>query len=270
MYDQVWESIINQTECELLQGDKAGEPTGTILDRHAIAPQLMGAHDIALFIEVTAQSHRCDPKDISYYYEPIIGDDGCVLLDELFLVFNMKSLKDGVLLDRQIHTIRVVVPQEVQQRARAMIEGAKSVKVDAVRSAFCSLPECSLGERTQRRTLPGALPFGVEGAEPLQGHCANAIPQPSLQDHPKPATATPLSSPACTELITPRELCARTSSGVPQVFEEQPSVVVAIPTETEVKPKKRRSRATIKAVPATTAAGTETPIVRKAPVRKSK
>jgi hypothetical protein len=76
--------------------------------------------DITNFIDLIAQSHSCDPRDITYHYEPIITDDSAVILDELFLVFHMKTLINNIVSDRVIHTIRVTVPQEVQQRARAM------------------------------------------------------------------------------------------------------------------------------------------------------
>lgn len=126
MDEQLWDSLIYKTECELLQADKL-EPIPTLT-----APQLMNAHDVATFIEVTAQSHKCDPRDISFYYEPIIGDDGRVSLDELFLVFSMKSLIDGAIIDRAIHTIRVIVPQEVQQCARAMLKSQSTDRKSVV------------------------------------------------------------------------------------------------------------------------------------------
>lgn len=121
-YDQLWESVVRKNERELLQGGASASC------KNGFAPNacVMNAQDIAIFIEITAQSHKCDPRDISYYYEPIIGDDGRVILNELQLVFNMKSLVDGVLSDRTIHTIRVAVPMEVQQRARSMLEKEKS------------------------------------------------------------------------------------------------------------------------------------------------
>jgi hypothetical protein len=116
--DQLWESVLHENERALLCDENTTPPsTGWV-----IAAQIMNAQDIATFIEVTAQSHNCNPSDISYFYEPVVGDDGRILLSELSLVFVMTSLTNGVLIDRQIHTIRVVVPQEVQQRARAMLE----------------------------------------------------------------------------------------------------------------------------------------------------
>jgi hypothetical protein len=126
--DQIWESVIQRTEHELLEPGDLDTSSDRV--KTSAAPQLMAAIDITSFIEVTAQSHGCNPQNISYYYEPIIGEDGCVSLDELFLVFSLKSLVDGELSDRPIHTIRVTVPQEVQQRARAMLE--KDIRAPSV------------------------------------------------------------------------------------------------------------------------------------------
>jgi len=156
--DRLWESVIQQTESALLAPDTHAEASAT---RAAAArkadgsaePQIMSARDIGVFIEATAQSHGCDPSDIMYYYDPVIGDDGRVVLDELFLVFNMKSLSDGVLLDRAIHTIRVVVPQEVQQRARAMM---RAQEADAEVARAEAIPAGTPPKKTRARRKPAA------------------------------------------------------------------------------------------------------------------
>lgn len=156
MDDQVWETIIHQSESELLQSEQTEEARGPIIDRHATAAQLMSARDIAQFIEVTAQSHGCKPEAISYFYEPITDDDGHILFTELFLVFSMRSLVDGILLDRQIHTIRVIVPQEVQQRARAMLEPLQPSSAQTTSAAV----------RVARQTAPAipAAPAQIQTA----------------------------------------------------------------------------------------------------------
>jgi hypothetical protein len=59
---------------------------------------------------------------VTYRYEPIIDDDGKMLLNELILVFRLKAFNAGILTDRQVNRIRVAVPQDVQQRARIMLE----------------------------------------------------------------------------------------------------------------------------------------------------
>lgn len=118
--DILWETVINQSECALLESEQPETTHGE--QSHIGDPQVMNAYDISAFIEVTAQSHKCDAQNITYYFEPIIGDDGHLVLDELVLIFSMKSLIGGELINRPIHRIRVVVPQEVQQRARAMLE----------------------------------------------------------------------------------------------------------------------------------------------------
>ena len=84
--------------------------------------QDMTMHDITKFIEVLAVMHKCEAKDISYFYNPIFADEGNLLVDELTLMFNLKALTNGEIIDREIHSIRVKVPQEVQQRAQAMID----------------------------------------------------------------------------------------------------------------------------------------------------
>lgn len=139
--DQLWESVIRQTEHELLEVNDVND-----LDkiRSIAVPKFMNAHDITAFIEVTAQSHRCPVQNISYYYEPIICEDGCVSLDELVLVFSLKSLNNGELIDRPIHRIRIIVPQEVQQRARAMLDArhlSQSPDMAASSSKSCDTKE---------------------------------------------------------------------------------------------------------------------------------
>ena len=163
--DQLWDSVIHQTECELLQSGSPHEPDvplSVISGRNGSAPQNMGAHDISIFIDVTAQSHKCDPQNISYYYDPIIGDDGQVVLDELLLIFTMKSLIGGVLDDRIIHTIRVIVPQEVQQRARAMLEHDATLRYPTARSASAD----SAAEVCAHGAPIDCAPITISHAEP--------------------------------------------------------------------------------------------------------
>lgn len=162
--DQLWDSVIHRTECELLQSGSPHDPDvplSVISGRNGSAPQNMSAHDIAIFIEVTAQSHKCDPQNISYYYDPIIGDDGHVVLDELLLIFTMKSLIGGILDDRIIHTIRVIVPQEVQQRARAMLEHDATLRYPT--SADNAAEVCARG------TQPDSAPIDMSRIE--SRHC---------------------------------------------------------------------------------------------------
>lgn len=128
--DQIWETVIQQTESELLLAEEKDctpiESIGASSHISSVVPQFMSSHDIIVFIEILAQSHKCDSQSISYYYEPIISEDGCLSLDELLLVFSVKSLIDGEVINRIIHRMRTIVPQEVQQRARAMLEKEKN------------------------------------------------------------------------------------------------------------------------------------------------
>lgn len=124
-----WASAIQKAEAELLSDIAEQDRPDTDLAHTLIEEEVahtMTASDISSFIEIAAQSQQCKPSDISFYYEPIINDDGNVLLDVLLLIFSIKMPCDGFIQNRPIHTIRVSVPQEVQQRARAMIEATLS------------------------------------------------------------------------------------------------------------------------------------------------
>jgi hypothetical protein len=119
--DDLWErSLLNS----------AIEVSDDVAPPYALNTRSMNANDISNFIDMTARMHECNVNDITYSYEPIIGDDGQVHLDELNLIFRMCALDDdSTVSTRVIHTIRVTVPRETQQRAQKMRD---SIKKDSI------------------------------------------------------------------------------------------------------------------------------------------
>lgn len=129
-----WEQFVQLFESEISNSaqDVAGadQELGAPLrpDEKQGSASAMCARDIAQIIDTFAQSRGCDANNISYYYEPVMDEDGKVVLSELVLVFSLKSLVNDLVADCPIHRLRVVVPQEVQQRARAMLEAATGAR----------------------------------------------------------------------------------------------------------------------------------------------
>ena len=196
--DQLWESVIRQTEHELLEVNDVNDPDKI---KSSAAPKFMNAHDITAFIEVTAQSHGCSAQNISYYYEPIICEDGCVSLDELVLVFSLKSLVNGELIDRPIHRIRIIVPQEVQQRARAMLDVRHlSQSPNIVAGAASSASSSKSGDTQEHEDLSHPPKASVPTSDSQQ--LALASP-PAGESAVAPASA-PASAPAKRKTRKPR------------------------------------------------------------------
>lgn len=118
---ELWEqSLLREAASDSSQG-----VTPDTLVQYASGACIMNSVDIANFIDMTAHMHNCDIADISYEYEPIISDDGQLVISEMNLIFRMKTLVNDMVNLRTIHKVRVAVPQETQQRAKTMIEEYK-------------------------------------------------------------------------------------------------------------------------------------------------
>lgn len=120
--DEEWEKVIERAESELLQTDVRAEtdaPRTSPVETNPTA-KIMNAHEVANFVSVIASVQRCKEDDVSFRYEPLFDDAGNVLLTELTLIFSVRSLVDGVLNIRAVHSLRVLVPQEIQQFAKSM------------------------------------------------------------------------------------------------------------------------------------------------------
>ena len=128
MEDELWSKYISQSEEDLLSTSGSDAHSVEPMMRLSDAPQIASKQDVAAFLDVIAHSHGCDVKDISYYCEPIIDDDGNVKITEVWLIFNIKSLINGEIVNRQVYSMRIATSQEVQQRAQAMLGKSKEME----------------------------------------------------------------------------------------------------------------------------------------------
>lgn len=125
-HETLWERAIRATESEMMsaeQGTRVVTASVQSYDGTGEA-RAMGPEDIQSFRETIAATHKCPVKNVTYQYDAIVDDDNKMILNEMFIVFRVKSFEAGVLTDRVVHRNRVAVPQDVQQRARSMIEGS--------------------------------------------------------------------------------------------------------------------------------------------------
>jgi hypothetical protein len=152
MGDELWSKYIDRSEEELLNiGDSACDVEQLHLSD---VPQIASKQDVTAFLDVIAQSHGCNAKDISYYCEPIIDDDGNVKITEVWLIFNIKSLINGEIINRQVYSMRIATSQEVQQRAYAMQRKSEQLitQENSMQPEFA--PEVQIEEPPTAPTLP--------------------------------------------------------------------------------------------------------------------
>lgn len=118
-HDDEWEMAITQIESELLRTTETCD-----IDARPLVAKTMNAYEVANFVSVIASVQKCKEDDVSFRCEPLFDDAGNVLLTEILLIFSTRSLVDGILNDRTVHSLRVQVPQEIQQCAKSMQQRA--------------------------------------------------------------------------------------------------------------------------------------------------
>jgi hypothetical protein len=128
-HETLWENAIRASESELIRASRgvrasSSASSGAQPYECSDKARMMGPDDIQSFRETIAATHRCPVKNVTYQYDAIVDDDNKMILNELFIVFRVKSFEAGVLTDRIVYRNRVAVPQDVQQRARSMIENS--------------------------------------------------------------------------------------------------------------------------------------------------
>lgn len=149
MEDTLWSKYISQTEEELLRTDDCTKD----VDQLSLSdtPQIASKDDVASFLDVIAHSHGCESKDISYYCEPIIDDDGNVKITEVWLIFNIKSLVNGEIVNRQVYSMRIATSQEVQQRAQAMLGKTMQVAPEVAAPEIAPAPPAAIPQKKRGR-----------------------------------------------------------------------------------------------------------------------
>lgn len=120
--DISWDDVASEREKELLREEHEEKEK----EEERGSARTMEAHEITNFIEVIKQAHGCRENDIVFHYEPIFSEDNVLSFDELALIFSIRSLVGGQLSERVVHSFRVIVPQEVQQRAKSMLRIVES------------------------------------------------------------------------------------------------------------------------------------------------
>lgn len=152
-HETLWERAIRASESELMHASQGARATGpqVVQQPYECVEEVraMGPDDIQSFRETIASTHGCPVKNVTYQYDAIVDDDNKMILNELFIVFRVKSFEAGILTDRIVYRNRVAVPQDVQQRARSMIEN--SLARQRARQSAAVVDSC-ISPRSSRKT----------------------------------------------------------------------------------------------------------------------
>ncbi len=93
----------------------------------------MSDNDVQQLKNNLVKSYKCAATDISYYCKPIDDKDDPDFTTSTILVFKMKCVVSGKLVDRDIFTVKILMPEELQRKRAEAITAAAPVKPPAVR-----------------------------------------------------------------------------------------------------------------------------------------